>query len=313
MGRVKGVSLVERAKIEVPEFAELWHKVERRMTLAGMSPKTLVCYGRSLAQMALHFKASPVAVDEEEVQEYLYQLAKQKDFSESYFKFSIYALRYAYRTIGVEGRLLELPEIKHKHTLPVVLSREECRRLFRAPTLLKHRTLLAFIYSAGLRLGELRQMLLTDIDSDRMQIRIRQGKGCKDRYVMLSSLMLMGLRKYYRACRPVKYLFNGSTVGEPMADRGLQWLLKEAVRNAGIRKEVTLHTLRHSYATHLLEDGVDIVTIKEQLGHARIETTMLYLHIAQVRRTLPHSPLDTLYGPSQAMPQREGEPRQGTR
>ena len=296
MGRTQGVSLVERAKNEVPGFAELLHKVERRMTLSGNSLKTLVCYGRSLAQMALHFGRSPVEVDEEEVQEYLYLLAKQKDFSESYFKFSVYALRYAYRTIGLDSKRLDLPEMKKRQTLPVVLSRQECRRLFKAPTLLKHRIVLSLIYSAGLRLNEVRNLLLTDIDSDRMQIRIRQGKGNKDRYVTLSPLMLRGLRDYFLACRPVKYLFNGPTAGEPFAERGLQWLLKEAVRKAGIKKDVTLHTLRHTYATHLLEDGVDIVTIKDQLGHTRIETTMLYLHIAQVRRLLPHSPLDTLYG-----------------
>jgi integrase/recombinase XerD len=295
MGRKKGVTLVERAKTEVSGFGDLIHRVERRMTLAGMSPKTLVSYGRSLGQMALHFGRSPVEVDEEEVQEYLYGLAKQKDFSESYFKFSVYALRYAYVTMGMDAKRLELPEMKRRQTLPVVLSREECRRLFKASGLIKHRVVLSFIYSAGLRLSEVRNMLLTDIDSDRMQIRIRQGKGGKDRYVALSPLMLRGLREYFKACRPVKYLFNGQNAGEPLADRGLQWLLKEAVRKAGIRKDVTMHTLRHSYATHLLEDGVDIVTIKEQLGHSRIETTMMYLHIAQVRRALPHSPLDTLY------------------
>ena len=289
------MSLVERAKNEVPGFAELLHKVERRMTLSGNSLKTLVCYGRSLAQMALHFGRSPVEVDEEEVQEYLYHLAKEKDFSESYFKFSVYALRYAYRTMGLDAKRLDLPEMKKRQTLPVVLSRAECRRLFKAPTLIKHRAVLALMYSAGLRLSELRNLLFTDIDRHRMQIRIRQGKGGKDRYVTLSPLMLRGLEDYYNACRPVKYLFNGQVVGEPLAERGLQWLLKEAVRKADIKKDVTLHTLRHSYATHLLEDGVDIITIKELLGHARIETTMLYLHIAQVRRSLPHSPLDTLY------------------
>ena len=266
------------------------------MTLAGNSPKTLVAYGRSLAQMALHFGAAPTTVDEEEVQEYLYTLAKGKDFSESYFKFSVYALRFAYRTLGLDAKRLELPEMKKRQTLPVVLSRAECRRLFAAPSLIKHRVVLSFIYSAGLRLSELRTMLITDIDSDRMQVRIRQGKGMKDRYVTLSPLMLRGLREYFRACRPEKYLFNGKEVGLPFAERGLQWMLKEAVRKAGIKKEVTLHTLRHSYATHLLEDGVDIITIKDQLGHTRLETTLMYLHIAQVRRTLPHSPLDTLYG-----------------
>ena len=295
MARRKGSTMLEQAIAKVSGFAELWHKMNRRMTLAGQSPSTLVNYGRSLAQMALHLEQDPTTVDEEEVQEYLYSLVKRKKFSESYFKFAVYALRYAYKTVGVEQRLTELPEIRHQHKLPVVLSKQECRSLFSAPKLIKHRVLLAFVYSTGLRMNEARNLLITDIDPHRMQVRVRQGKGMKDRYVVLSPLILQGLRKYYKACRPVKYLFNGNTQGEPLGDRSMQWILKSALKQTRIKKEVTMHTLRHSFATHLLEDGVDVVTIKEQLGHARIETTMRYLHIARVRKSEPHSPLDTLY------------------
>jgi integrase/recombinase XerD len=295
MARKKGSTLVDQASRQVAGFADLWSRVERQIVLSGQSRSTLTCYGRSLAQMALHFKRSPVEVDSEELQQYLYELVRDRQFSESYFKFSVYALRYAYRILGRDDQRIALPPIPHKNQLPTVLSKQECRRLFVAPALLKHRVLLTFLYSSGLRMNEARLLELKDIDSDRMQIHVRQGKGRKDRYVTLSTLMLRGLRQYYEVCKPKRYLFNGQKPGEPLAERAMQWVLNQAVRKAGLSKDITLHTLRHSFATHLLEDGVDLLTIKEQLGHARIETTMVYLHIARVRKSLPHSPLDTLY------------------
>ncbi len=167
--------------------------------------------------------------------------------------------------------------------------------LFAAPELLKHRVMLSLIYSAGLRARELSKLKLADIDSERMMIHIRQSKYNKDRYIPLSPLILDGLRKYCRACNPVEYLFNGNQSGEPLSVRGMQWVLKETVKKCKLQKGITLHTLRHSYATHLLEYGMDIVTIKELLGHERIETTMVYLHVAKPNRTNLFSPFDRLY------------------
>jgi len=143
MARKKGSTLVEQAIARTPGFEDLWGKVQRQNVLSGQSPSTLTCYGRSLAQIALHFGRSPVEVDQEELQQYLYDLVRQGRFSESYFKFSVYALRYAYRTLGMDSRRLELPTIPHKNLLPTVLSKEECRRLFVAPALLEHRMLLS--------------------------------------------------------------------------------------------------------------------------------------------------------------------------
>jgi len=151
------------------------------------------------------------------------------------------------------------------------------------------------IYSAGLRARELSNLRISDIDSGRMMIHIRQSKYNKDRYVPLSPLVLLGLRKYYYACRPVEYLFNGSEPGSPLSVRGLQWILRQAVKKCKLQKGITLHTLRHSYATHLLEYGMDIVSIKELLGHERIETTMIYLHVAKPNRSNLFSPFDRLY------------------
>jgi site-specific recombinase XerD len=151
------------------------------------------------------------------------------------------------------------------------------------------------IYSAGLRAREASRLHLKDIDSGRMMIHIRQSKYNKDRYVPLSPMILEGLRKYYYACQPVEYLFNGNAPGTPLSVRGMQWALREAVKKCKLQKGISLHTLRHSYATHLLEYGMDIVTIKELLGHERIETTLIYLHVAKPNRSNLFSPLDRLY------------------
>jgi integrase/recombinase XerD len=195
----------------------------------------------------------------------------------------------------MKEKAFKLPSLKLEHKLPVVLNYQESMALFNAPQLLKHRVLLALIYSAGLRAQEASRLKIADIDSGRMMIHIRQSKYHKDRYVPLSPMILRGLRTYYYACKPVEYLFNGNTPGSPLSVRGIQWVLRESVRKCKLHKRITLHTLRHSYATHLLEFGMDILSIKELLGHARINTTMIYLHVAKPRRTNLFSPLDCLY------------------
>jgi site-specific recombinase XerD len=185
----------------------------------------------------------------------------------------------------MNDKVVQLPKIKRSNKLPVVLNHKECKALFNAPELLKHRVLLSFIYSAGLRAREVSRMKPSDIDSGRRMIHIRQSKYNKDRYVPLSPLMLEGLRKYYYACRPMDYIFNGNEPGSPLSVRGMQWALREAVKKCKLQKGITLHTLRHSYATHLLEFGMDIVTIKELLDHGSIDTTLVYLHVARPNRS----------------------------
>lgn len=195
----------------------------------------------------------------------------------------------------MEDRILKLPVLKSDSRVPVVFSKSELRRLFIAPQRLKQRVLFSLIYSAGLRIGEVCSLKLADIDSDRMQIRVLKSKGKTDRYVPLSRYVLTGLRKYILSSKPKLYLFNGSEKGKPLSHGSVQQSFHLAVKKAGIHKDVRVHSLRHSYATHLLEEGVDIVTIKELLGHSSIATTMLYLHVAKVDRIHAHSPLDSLY------------------
>lgn len=249
--------------------------------------------------MGLHFKADLLELDEEQVLDYLHILKSNNHTpSDSFFKHTIYGLRYLYRIYGKDKIRVELPSIERPKKLPVVLSQNEVKLLLNAPQLLKHRLLLAMLYGCGLRNFELRNVMARDIDADRKMLHIRQGKGRKDRYVPLNDMLIRGIRKYLKAENPSGYLFNGRNAeGKPvkLSARGVQWVVSQSKKRSGLEKEVTAHTLRHSYATHLLEMGMDIVTLKDLLGHEHIETTLVYLHVGRVGRKPPFSPLDKLY------------------
>lgn len=288
-------TIIERAKREVPGFIEHYKKFEEQMVIGAYSSSTLFNYSRAVGSLALQFKKSPLELDDDEINSFLFSVAKEKKASSTYFKHMVYGLRFFFRLYDREDRVIKLPTIKNDRKLPVVLSREELKRLFIAPQRLKQRVLLSLIYSAGLRVGEVCHLKISDIDSDRMQVRVVKGKGSIDRYVPLSKYALKGLRKYLKGSKPKEYLFNGRDKGTPLGSSAVQQSFRLAKEKANIAKQVSVHSLRHTYATHLLEEGVDIVTIKELLGHATIETTMMYLHVAKVNRINAHSPLDTLY------------------
>ena len=288
-------TIVERARREVPGFEEHYRKFEEQTIINGYSASTIFNYSRAVARISLHFKKSLLELDPDEVNQYLFVLAREKSASSTYFKHTIYGLKFFFRIHNMEDRIFRMPTVKNDRKLPVVLSPEELKRLFKAPQRLKQRVLFALIYSAGLRVGEVCRLKLSDIDSDRMVIRIEKSKGKYDRYVPLSPMVLEGLRKYIKSSFPKVYLFNGRVKGSPLGKGAVQQAFRLATAKAKIQKEVSVHSLRHSYATHLLEQGVDIVTIKELLGHATIDTTMMYLHVAKVNRVNAHSPLDKLY------------------
>jgi len=294
--RKRTFTIVEQACHEIHGFKKLYEELQDKILLSGQSKSTLTNYGRKVAQISLHYGKLPQNITEKEVNRYLASIARNaKTPSLSDFKFYVHGLRYCYRLLGMNDKALKLPSIHEPQKLPVVLNRQECIALFKAPELLKHRVQLSLIYSAGLRAGEASRLKIADIDSGRMMIHIRQSKFNKDRYVPLSPRILEGLRKYYYACQPVEYLFNGNSAGSPLSIKGMQWALREAVKKCKLQKGISLHTLRHSYATHLLEEGMDIVSIKELLGHERIQTTMVYLHVARPNRTNLFSPFDRLY------------------
>jgi site-specific recombinase XerD len=294
--RKKSFTMVGRAIVQVKGFDELYQAFEDKVLISGKSSSALENYGRRVAEVCLHFNRLPKDISEKELNKYLADLTRQgKSPCLSNFKFTVYGLRHFYRLSGMNDRIVELPSIKAKKKLPVVLNYQECKLLFKSPALLKHRVLLALIYSAGLRVGEASRLRLSDIDSGRMMIHIRQSKNDKDRYVPLSPFVLKGIQRYCNTCHPVDYLFNGCKPGTPLSPIGIQWVVREAVKKCGFTKGISVHTLRHSYATHLLEFGMDIVSIKELLGHSRIETTMIYLHVAQSNRINLFSPIDRLY------------------
>ncbi len=191
------------------------------------------------------------------------------------------ALRHLYTdTLGRPDCLEKLPRPKREHRLPVVLSREEVQRLFAAVTNLKQKALFMVAYDAGLRLSEIINLRIEDLDSERMAIRIRQGKGKKDRYARLTPGLLSLLRKYWKAYRPKTLLFPGAAPDKPYDLATPGQLLKRACRKAGITKRVSMHTLRHTFATHLLEAGTNLRVIQQMLGHERIQTTCVYTHIS---------------------------------
>jgi integrase/recombinase XerD len=218
---------------------------------------------------------------------------------------SNYGLRFFFRVYDLEDRANWRPNLKGQTKLPTVFSLSELRSLFKVSQRLKQRVLLCLIYSAGLRVSEVCKLKISDIDFDRGQIHVRESKNKKSRYVVLSKMIACGLRQYLAGAKPKTYLFNGRAKGDPLGHGAVQQTFRLAMQKAATNKEATLHTLRHSFATgrhfgHLLEQGVDIFTIKEQLGHARIETTMLYLHVAKIERKQAHSPFDKLYGTAKA-------------
>jgi site-specific recombinase XerD len=296
--------IVDRAIVTVAGFEKVFKVIHQNTVLQGKSPSTFHNYLRRIALISLHFGRLPEDISDDEINEYLTGLALDpKSPSRSSFKHMVYGLRYYFRHIGLNKRAIALPSLKNDYKLPVILNRSELKELFKTPKLLKHRIILALAYSAGLRSREVINLKNGDIDFERKTIHIRQSKYKKDRVVPLSDYIAGGLKKYLSVEHPHVWLFNGKEQDGRYSAKGLSWVMREALKKTSIHKKVNFHSLRHSYATHLLEDGVNIVTIKELLGHSTIQTTMIYLHVAQLPHTPPHSPLDTLY-PEQAKTKR---------
>jgi len=289
----------------------LLNRFERTVSVLGRSQSTFSNYSRHVAAISVYFGKIPTELDPEQVHDYLFYLQKKsKTPSQTYFKHCVYGLRFLLKSEGFPYEYLRLPSIKHEKKLPVVLSKEEVWAMLQSAQLLKHKILIGLLYGCGLRCMEARSVRLQDLDFDRKQLKVVQGKGKKDRYVPLSEHLIRGLKKYIEAEKPQVYLFNGQPMARAGGDtstslstgfdsrysqRGVQWAVKQVAQVAGIQKEVHVHTLRHSYATHLLEDGMDIMTLKGLLGHQNIETTLEYLQIAQLESQRIFSPLDTLF------------------
>jgi integrase/recombinase XerD len=270
-------------------------RMEEDLVVRGRSAKTREGYLRVVADLAKHYGRPPDQLSEREVQQYVVHLIEERKLAWSSCRVAVAALRFFYEvTLGRPRPTYSVPLPKGAQKLPEILSREEVAHLMASVANRKHRAMLMATYAGGLRVSEVVRLRVTDIDSQRMLIRVEQGKGRKDRYTLLSPRLLEELRAYYRVYRPTEWLFPRRGTAVPMATTSAQRIYNAAKARAGIHKQGSIHSLRHAFATHLVESGTDVVTLQSLLGHGSIRTTMRYLHLRAQRVAAHVSPLDQL-------------------
>jgi integrase/recombinase XerD len=276
-------------------MTRLRERMLQDLRIRNYSEKTQSIYVARVAQFARHAGRPPDQLGPEEIRSYLVHLVETKHVSWSQFNQTVCALRFFYRvTLGRGDLVPDIPYPRAQKKLPTVLSRQEVARLLSAVRVRKHRAVLTTIYAAGLRVSEAVGLRTTDVDSERMVINVRLAKGRKDRTVMLSPQLLALLRSYAAAERPGEWLFPGRRIDQPLHATAVQRACKQACVRARLDKHTTVHTLRHSFATHLLEAGTDLRVIQLLLGHRSIKTTALYTHVSTQRLHETQSPLDRL-------------------
>jgi integrase/recombinase XerD len=273
------------------------------MQVRNLAAHTQRAYLQQISQFARHFGKSPEVLGPAEIRAYQLHLT-QRRLSASSISVAVAAIRFLYKvTLGREWSVDEIiPTCRRPQKLPVVLSPDEVARFLDAVDSRKHRAILTLCYAAGLRISEAVRLTPAVIDSQRMVIRVEEGKGRKDRYVMLSPRLLEVLRAYWRGARPETLLFPGDIPGQPISTSAVQFACNKAQRRAGIAKTVTPHCLRHAFAVHLLESGTDLRTIQLLLGHRNLSTTSRYLRLATNKVCATASPLDVLQSPTYAAP-----------
>jgi site-specific recombinase XerD len=265
------------------------------LRIRNCSPSTIECYIRSVAAFAKHFDKPPDQLGPEEIRTYQLYLLKEKKVKLSTYIQAIAALRFFYgntlhRKIDIEW----IPLPRYERKLPVILSREEVKALLEATKNLGHRAILATMYGAGLRVSEATRLKVSDLDRERKLIHVRGGKGNKDRQVMLAEPLREVLAAYWRWKKPDDWLFPGDKAGCPLSTHTVFETCRKAARLAGIAKSVHPHSLRHAFATHLLDDGVSLIVIQALLGHANLKTTARYLHVSEAALRSTRSPLEML-------------------
>ncbi|MCB2309387.1 site-specific integrase [Clostridium estertheticum] len=260
-------------------MSELKEKMKMNMELRGYSSGTIVGYIRQVSNFAKFYNKSPKYLGEEEIRDYLHYCIMGKKLSEVTVNHINASLKFFYtKTLNKYWNVDKIARIKVPKKLPSILSPKEVNSIFDVTENLKHKAILMTIYSAGLRVSEVCNLKITNIDSNNMQILIRQGKGKKDRYSLLSEVNLKILREYWIRYHPTEYLFSGNGRTHAITPRTIQRILERSMKKTGITKHASVHTLRHCFATHLLENGTDICYIQRLLGHSNITTTTIYLH-----------------------------------
>jgi site-specific recombinase XerD len=267
------------------------------LQLQRLATNTQLAYVRAVEGLAVHYDRSPDQISMVEMRAYLHHLLVDRALSWSTCNVAACGIGFfCWKVLGWDTSRIDLPPRTRPKTHPEVLSRQEVKRLLEAPGNPKHRALLMTAYSAGLRASELVRLKISDIESDRMTIRVEQGKGRKDRRTILSAHLLENLRSYWRVERPPLWLFPGSDPMQPLTRGSAHRIFHAAKDAAGITRGKGIHTLRHCFATHMLEDGVDSTIIQAMLGHAYLSTTAKYLHVSCRHLATAKSPLDTLMG-----------------
>lgn len=265
------------------------------LVVRGMSVRTREAYLGAVAGLARYYARRPDQISEQEVQSYLLHLIEKRKLAWSSCNIVTQGLKFFYRvTLKRKESQFDIPRARQPQRLPQILSCEEIVALLENTANLKHSAILMAAYGAGLRLNEICHLRVADIDSDRMTIRVEQGKGAKDRYTLLSPRLLAELRRYWMYYRPKVWLFTDRAGLEPISDGTVQKIYHHAKVRARITKEGGIHSLRHAFATHLLEAGVDIHTIQRLLGHGHISTTLRYFHLARKHLVGTPSPLELL-------------------
>ena len=278
-------------------MTELRRQMDDDMVVRGMADRTRETYLWAVTGLAKFYRRSPDGISDAEIQAYLLHLIRDRQRSWSTCNIVVHSLRFFYHTTLKRDRTtFSIPSPRQPGKRPALLSRAEVQRLIAHAPNLKHRTMLQTTYAAGLRLNEVLHLRVGDIDSARMTIRVEQGKGGQDRYTVLSACLLDALRAYWKVARPATWLFPSGSRPQPMDPSGLQRAYQTAKRRAGITKPGGIHGLRHAFATHLLEAGVDVHTIQRLLGHRSIQTTTRYWHLTHASLTTQAARLDLLAG-----------------
>jgi integrase/recombinase XerD len=268
------------------------------LVVRGMSVRTREAYLGAVAGLAKYYARRPDQVSEQEVQNYLLHLIEERKLAWSSCNIVAQGLKFFYRvTLKRPEAQFAIPRARQPQKLPQILSREEVVALIENTANLKHSAILMTAYGAGLRLNEICHLRISDLDSDRMTIRVEQGKGAKDRYTLLSPRLLAELRQYWLFYRPKHWLFTNRCGIEQISPGTVQKIYEHAKVRARIAKEGGIHSLRHAFATHLLEGGIDIHTIQRLLGHSHISTTLRYFHLARKHLAKTPSPLELLESP----------------
>ena len=270
-------------------------RMRRDLEIRGKAEKTCKAYLWAMEGLVRYWMRRPDGLGPDEIKRYQHHLIHERQLSYSTLNVAVCAFRFFYKhTVPVRWNVERLPFHKRPRRLPVILSREEVIRLFEAACGLVWRAIFVTLYGGGLRLAECLRLRAADIDSGRLVLEVRAGKGAKDRYVPLSESLLRLLREYWRAERPVGYLFAGKVPGRPLDPTTVQRRFQRAVKRADIRKKVTPHSLRHAFATHMLEDGTHVRALQRILGHTSLKTTTIYLHCTEEYMRDVKSPLDRL-------------------